>query len=75
MTIIKSSKKCTFTKGHLISKCLSGVFNFPKKRTKTIRLEVLFRSFFGRIEDSKKDISKLTDFYKLEKSISYLGQF
>ena len=28
------------TKGQLISKCLFGVFNPPKKRTKTIRLEV-----------------------------------
>ena len=28
------------TKGQLISKCLLGVFNSPKKRTKTIRLEV-----------------------------------
>ena len=28
------------TKGQLISKCLFGVFNSPKKRTKTIRLEV-----------------------------------
>ena len=27
-------------KGQLISKCLFGVFNSPKKRTKTIRLEV-----------------------------------
>ena len=28
------------SKGQLISKCLFGVFNSPKKRTKTIRLEV-----------------------------------
>ena len=28
------------TKGPLISKCLFGVFNFLKKRMKTIRLEV-----------------------------------
>ena len=27
-------------KGQLISKCLFGVFNSSKKRTKTIRLEV-----------------------------------
>ena len=27
-------------KGQLISKCLFGVFNSPKKPTKTIRLEV-----------------------------------
>ena len=49
------------TKGQLISKCLFGVFNSPKKRTKTIQLQVpivvksnFFRSFFGRIEDTKK---------------------
>ena len=42
-------------KGQLILKCLSGVFNSPKKRTKTIRLEVPIFSFvFGRIEDTKK---------------------
>ena len=29
------------TKGQLISKCLFGVFNSPKKRTKTIQLEVV----------------------------------
>ena len=28
------------TKGQLISKCLFGVFNSPKKQTKTILLEV-----------------------------------
>ena len=32
--------KKLFTKGQLISKCLFGVFNSPKKRTKTIRPEV-----------------------------------
>ena len=45
-------------KGQLISKCLFGVFNPPKKRTKTIQLEVInlnfFCSLFGRIEDGKK---------------------
>ena len=44
------------SKGYLISKCIFGIFNSP---TKTIRLEVrsrveVFRSFFGRIEDTKK---------------------
>ena len=53
-------------KGQLISKCLFGIFNFPKKRTKkfdftTMVSQVCFRSFFGRIEDTKKKISKLTD--------------
>ena len=28
-------------KGQLVSECLFGVLNFPKKQTKTIRLEVL----------------------------------
>ena len=47
-------------KGQLISKCLFGVFNSPKIEQKTIRLEFqsskvkFFRSFFGRIEDTKK---------------------
>ena len=47
------------SKGQLILKCLFGVFNSSKKRTKTIRPELydsteveLFRSFFGRIEDT-----------------------
>ena len=30
----------TFPKGQLISKCIFGVFNSSKKRTKTIQLEV-----------------------------------
>ena len=58
----------TVVKGQLILKVLFGVFNSPKKkRTKTIRLKYhsskveFFCSFFGRIEDTKKDISKLTD--------------
>ena len=45
-------------KGQLILK-FSGVFNSPKNQTKTIRVEVqlkLFRSFFGRIEVTKKTI-------------------
>ena len=33
-------KTLMITKGQFISKCLFGVFNSPKKRTKTIRLEV-----------------------------------
>ena len=50
----------TLGKGQLISKCLFGVFNSSKTRTKTIRLEVtrsnFFCSFFGRIEDTKKTL-------------------
>ena len=54
------------TKGQLISKCFFGIFNSPKKRTKksTLLLWYLksncFRSFFGRIEDSKMTFSKKT---------------
>ena len=36
------------TKGQLISKCLFCFFNSPKKRTKTIRLEVPYLKFFVR---------------------------
>ena len=54
-------------KGQLISKGLFCVFNSFKKRTKNFcpsRLgqKLKFSScFFGRIEETKKDISKLTD--------------
>ena len=47
-------------KGQLISKCLFGIFNSPKKQTKnsTLLLWYLksncFHSFFGRIEDTKR---------------------
>ena len=37
-----SNVKFGCTKGQLISKCLFGVFNSSKKRTKTILLEVLY---------------------------------
>ena len=48
------------TKAQIISKCLFGIFNSPKIRTKTIRPEVpqcqsrIFLFVFGRIEDTKK---------------------
>ena len=45
ITAISSSWECL--KGQLISKCLVGIFNSPKKRTK---------------KSHQKDISKLTDF-------------
>ena len=50
-------------KGQLISKCLFGVFNSPKKRTKTIRLEVctsivvksnFFVCFMGELKIPKR---------------------
>ena len=48
--------------GQLISRCLFGVFNSPKKRTKKIDFAmyygtsswIVFVRLFGRIEDSKK---------------------
>ena len=53
--------KGTYTKGQLISKCLFGIFNSPKKRTKTIRLyyydtsgRLVFVHFLEEIEYSKK---------------------
>ena len=35
-TVFCVKNECVDTKGQLISKCLFGVFNPPKKRTKTI---------------------------------------
>ena len=49
-------------KGQLISKGRFGILNFSKKRAKKFDLTTmmpqveLFRSFFGRIEDTKKTI-------------------
>ena len=52
--------------GHLISKCLFGVSNSLKNEEKrfdlwyqSIKVE-FFRSSFGRIEDTKKEILKST---------------
>ena len=43
-------------KGQLISKCLFGIFNFPKKWTKKFDYGTSSRiAFFGRIEDTKKN--------------------
>ena len=73
MVIIILTKISIFTKGQLISKCLFGIFNSPKKRTKNLSLLLwyiklnCFRSFFGRIEDTKKYISKLTDRWGLKR--------
>ena len=51
-------------KGQLISKCLFGIFNSSKKRTKKLLRYIQsngFCSLFGRIEDTyQKDFSKLT---------------
>ena len=55
-------------KGQLISKCLFGVFNSSKKMNEKIRLNyydtsgrIVFVRFLEEIEDTKKNISKLTD--------------
>ena len=56
------------TKGQLISKCLFSVFYSPKKTNKNpltwgiivVKLNSFVR-FLEKIEDTKKDISKLTD--------------
>jgi hypothetical protein len=64
-TFLKRKKRQT--KGQLISKGLVGILNSPKKQTKKINFTTWyfksnsFPSFFGRIEATKKDISKLTD--------------
>ena len=54
-------KKLAFlSKGQLISKCLFGIFNSPKKQTEKFDFSTMvpqvdcFRPFFGRIEDTKK---------------------
>ena len=50
----------TLYKGQLISKCLFGIFNFPKKRTKKFNFTTmvpqveLFSFIFGRIEIPKR---------------------
>jgi hypothetical protein len=47
-------------KGQLISKCLFGIINSPKKRTKKLDFTTmvpqveLFSFVFGRIEETKK---------------------
>ena len=38
--VLQTRSSVVSSKGQLISKCLFGVFNSPKKRMKTIRLEV-----------------------------------
>ena len=49
------------TKGQLISKCLFGIFNSPKKPTKKFefttmvpQVKLFLFVFWGRIEDTKK---------------------
>ena len=48
----------TSTKGQLITKCLFGVFNSNERKQFELRYHSskveFFRSFFGRIEDTKK---------------------
>ena len=56
-------------KGQLISKCLFGIFNFPKKQTKQLDFTTmvpqveLFLFIFWENWRHQKDISKLTDLY------------
>ena len=65
--IKESSKLSNHTKGQLISKCLFGIFNSPKKQTKKFNFTTmvpqveLFSFFFWENWRHKKDISKLTD--------------
>ena len=68
-------------KGQLISKCLLGIFNSSKKRTKKVGLatiqwylkSICFHSFFGRIEDTKKTFRNYLTFSKGCKFINYSG--
>ena len=49
-------------KGQLISKCLFGIFNSPKKRTKKFEFTNMVPQvelFLGELKTHKKDISKL----------------
>ena len=63
-------EQCHSTKGQLISKCLFGIFNSTKKRTKKTYLSTmvpqveLFSFVFSKNWRHQKDISKLTDLYK-----------
>ena len=61
-------KTCDWLKSSVNFKVSFWCLEFFQKTNKKIRLTVLsylklncFRSFFGRIEDTKRDISKLTD--------------
>ena len=38
--VVQGDPAFSLAKGQLISKCLFGIFNSPKKRTKIIRLQV-----------------------------------
>ena len=54
-------------KGQLFSKCFFVIFNSPKKRTKKFNFTTmvpqfeLFSVFLGKIENTKKNNSILTD--------------
>ena len=60
-------ERWSFTKGQLISKCLFGIFNFSKKRTKNSTWlqwylkSNCFRSFFWKNWRHQKEIPKLFD--------------
>ena len=63
------------TKGQLISKCLFGVFNFFKKRTKKVNLRYhsskveFVHSFFCKNRRLEKIITTLSDLFSIIKEI------
>ena len=68
-------------KGQLISKCLLGAFNSPKKRTKTIRLEVLYHTagldtifvqIYMDVLPGVPGVSKNQNFYFTNKTVEFL---
>ena len=68
ISILKSKRtSLPSLKGQLISKCLFGIFNSPKKRTKKFNFTTmvpqveLFSFVFWENWRHQKDISKLTD--------------
>ena len=62
VTVRLIQSKTFVLKGQLISKCLFGIFNSPKKMNEKIRLQVeLFSFVFWENWKHQKDILKLTD--------------
>ena len=63
------------TKGQLISKCSFGIFKSPKKGTKKIDFTTmvpqvkLFSFFFWENWRHQKDILKLTDLYRMPRTL------
>ena len=68
-------------KGQLISECLFGIFNSPKKRIKKFIFTImvpkvkLFSFVFGENWRHRKDISKLTELYLFNSGIRKLLTF